>query len=186
MRTLADGWHARLKHMTLYVYVDHLNLSVEGQRLAAVNTGLAFDMHDAISRDVIDHSWTCDLGKTYQAVRPPDESIARSSLFGDRPHAADSLWDLATQHGFDVAVFDSGNTVEIATHIMADSYEHMRPGDTAVLLAGDKDYLPVVEALQSRQLGVRVAFWDHATGRELKCPPAEFFSLDAVFDGLSR
>jgi NYN domain len=176
--------------MTLYVYVDNSSLSIEGQRLSAVKSGLAFDMHDAISRDVTDYSWRCDMGALHRAVCPPNESIGGSSLFGTRPHDDDSLWSMAAEQGFDVDVID-GNAaskvdVAVTTKIMADSYEHMQPGDTAVLVAGDRDYLPVIESLRSRRLGVLVAFWEHATARAMKSPPDEFFSLDAHFEDLSR
>jgi hypothetical protein len=175
--------------MSLYVYVDNSNLCTEGKRLSAVNTGLAVDMHDAITRDVTDYSWSCDLGKLVQAVRPASESIGGSSVFGFRPTDADSLWTLAAQQGFEVAVSERHTEdivdVALATRVMADSYERMQPGDTAVLVAGYRGYLPVIESLRDRGRDVRVAFWHHATARELRSGEFEFVSLDELFDALT-
>jgi uncharacterized LabA/DUF88 family protein len=171
--------------MTLYVYVDNTKLWTEGKRLKAVKTGLAFDMHDAISRDVTDHSWNCDLGKLIQAVCEPSESVSRSSVFGCSPLKNDSVWRLVEQQGFEVSVSDGNDDVAIATQVMADSYERMQPGDKAVLVVGDRDYLPVIESLRARQLGVVVAFWHHATARELRNSTIEHVSLDELFDDVT-
>jgi NYN domain-containing protein len=175
--------------MAVYVYVDNSKLWAEGKRLSAVKAGLAFGMHDAIARDVLDNSWTHDLGRLYQAVCPANETIGSSSLFGCRPLERDSVWALATQHGFDLSVteFDPADAydVAVATRVMADSYEHMVPGDKAVLVAGGGNYLPVIDSLRSRKLDIVVAFWHHATARELRTGDVEFLSLDEIFDDVT-
>ncbi|HUH71087.1 MAG TPA: NYN domain-containing protein [Mycobacterium sp.] len=178
--------------MTLYVYVDNSNVWIEGTRLSAVRQGMATDIHDAMARNVTDHSWSYDFGKLYQAVCPASANIGQASLFGSRPPQNDSLWELARRKGFEVKVFDRNVAnkekevdVAIATQIMADSYERMQSGDKAVLVAGDRDYLPVIESPRTRRLGILVAFWDHATARELKTPAADFFALDGLFDFLT-
>jgi hypothetical protein len=175
--------------MAVYVYVDSSKLWAGGKRISAVNSGLAVDMHDAVSRDVADNSWTFDLGKLYQAVCPPNETIGGSSLFGCRPLDRDSVWALATQRGFDLSVTEldaaDSHDVAVATRMMADSYEHMAPGDKTVLIAGERSYLPVVESLRSRQFEVAVVFWHHATARELRTGDVEFVSLDEMFDELT-
>jgi uncharacterized LabA/DUF88 family protein len=179
--------------VTLYVYVDNSNLWIEGMRISAVRRGLATSIDDALEHDITDHGWTYDFGKLYQAVCPIGQAIGRSSLFGSRPPANDSLWQLARNNGFEVSVFDRNYAnkekqvdVAIATQMTADSYEHMSPGDKAVLVSGDRDYLPTIEHLHNRGFPTVVAFWEHATGRELKAPPADFFALDGLFDYLTR
>lgn len=179
--------------MSLFVYVDNSNLWIEGMRLSAVRKGLAQSITDAINRDVTDHNWTYDFGKLYQALCPAGHKIGRASLFGSRPPVNDSLWQLAENHGFEVHVFDRNFSnkekqvdVAIATQMMADSYERMQPGDKAVLVSGDRDYLPTVQSLDQRGLPTVVAFWQHATGRELKQAPIDYFNLDGIFDHLSR
>ncbi|MEN4472854.1 NYN domain-containing protein [Mycolicibacterium cosmeticum] len=179
--------------MTLYVYVDNSNLWIEGMRVSAVRNGFATDMDDALARHITDNNWHYDFGKLYQAICPSTEAIGRSSLFGSRPPANDSLWQLARDKGFEVFTFDRNIAnkekqvdVAIATQMMADSYEHMTSGDKVVLVSGDRDYIPTISNLAARGFPTVVAFWEHATGRELKTPPVDFFPLDGLFDFLTR
>lgn len=113
----------------------------------------------------------------YEAVCPSTAQIGRSSLFGSRPPANDSLWSLAESAGFEVTVFDRHLSNKekqvdsaITTQILDDSFQYMRPerGDRAVLLAGDRDYLPPIESLANRGLPTTVVFWTHATARDLR------------------
>lgn len=46
-----------------------------------------------------------------------------------------------------------------------------------VLVAGDKDYMPVIEDLKSEGFRVVVVFWDHAT-QEVKQAATKFISLN--------
>jgi uncharacterized LabA/DUF88 family protein len=46
-----------------------------------------------------------------------------------------------------------------------------------VLLAGDKDYMPVIDDLKSEGFMVVVVFWDHAA-REVKEAATKFISLN--------
>jgi uncharacterized LabA/DUF88 family protein len=179
--------------MTLYVYVDNSNLWIEGQRVSAVRKGLATSAHDAMKRGIVDRSWTYDFGRLYQAICPTGEMIGRSSLFGSRPPANDSLWELARNEGFQVTTFDRNYAnkekqvdAAITTQIVSDSYEYMKPGDKLVLVSGDRDYLPPIDNLRSRGFPTLVAFWEHATGTELKQPPIDFFNLDPLFDYLTK
>lgn len=179
--------------MTLYVYVDNSNLWIEGMRVSAVRKGLASSIQEAMDRKITDQSWTYDFGKLYKAICPPAEQIGRSSLFGSRPPANDSLWELARNQGFEVFTFDRNFAnkekqvdVAISTQIMEDSYEHMKAGDKLVLVSGDRDYLPTIESLAKRGFPTVVAFWEHATGHELKQAPIDFFALDSLFDHLTK
>jgi len=74
------------------------------------------------------------------------------------------------------------------TTVMEDSFRYMSAatGDVAVLATGDGDFLPTVESLQSRGLGVRVVYWSHAVSHKLRDTADEFLELDPYFDLLSR
>ena len=78
--------------MVLFVYVDNSNVWIEGMRLSAVRNKLAPDIYAAMNDNVTDHSWSYDFGKLYGAICPDGAQIGRSSLFGSRPPANDSLW----------------------------------------------------------------------------------------------
>lgn len=179
--------------MTFYVYVDNSNVWIEGMRLSAVKKGFASSTSEAMKLGITDQTWTYDFGKLYELVCPQGQQIGRSSLFGSRPPANDSIWDLAREKGFEVTLFDRNFAnkekevdVAISTQIMEDSYEHMKAGDRLLLVSGDRDYLPTIRSLAKRGFPTRVAFWDHATGADLKREPIDFVPLDAAFDYITR
>ena len=61
----------------------------------------------------------------------------------------------------------------------------VRPGlDEMTLVAGDSDYVPVVNDVSAGFM-VHVAFWGHAA-KELREAAARFVPLDDHFDFLSR
>lgn len=179
--------------MTFYVYVDNSNVWIEGMRISAVRKGLASSTTDAMNRRITDPDWTYDFGKLYELICPTGQMIGRSSLFGSRPPENDSIWDLARAHGFEVFLFDRNAAnkekqvdVAISTQIMEDSFQHMKEGDRLLLVSGDRDYLPTIESLRKRGFPTRVAFWEHATGNELKQAPIDYIPLDPAFEHITR
>lgn len=179
--------------MTFYVYVDNSNVWIEGMRISAVRKGMASSTTDAMNRRISDQTWTYDFGRFYELICPEGQKIGRSSLFGSRPPANDSIWDLARAEGFQVSLFDRNAAnkekqvdVAISTQIMEDSYEHMKPGDKVLIVSGDRDYLPTIESLRKRGIPTRVAFWTHATGAELKREPIDFVPLDPAFEYITK
>ena len=180
--------------MVLFVYVDNSNVWIEGQHIQAVRLGLASDPLDAMRRHITPR-WSYDFGRLYELACPPSEQIGRSILFGSRPPPNDTLWGRARAEGFEVKVFDRNAAnkekqvdTSLTTLMVEDCYRYMKPerGDMAVLVAGDRDYLPPVRSVQDRGLKVRVAFWRHATSRELRDAADEFLELDPHFDRLTR
>ncbi|MFJ6004029.1 NYN domain-containing protein [Arthrobacter sp. NPDC092385] len=166
---------------------------IEGMRLSAVKKGLAKDIYEAMNKKISDPSWTYDFGQLYKCICPDTAQIGRSSLFGSLPPDNDSLWELAKKEGFEVFTFarNAANKekqvdVAIATQILSDSFQYMKPGDKVVLVSGDRDYLPVIENLKDRNFETVVTFWEHATGKELKTAPVSFSPLDPLFDHLTR
>ena len=181
--------------MVLFVYVDNSNVWIEGRRASAVAKGLAPNAWEASQDDVLDMDWTYDFGRLYELACPSDNAIGRSVLFGSRPPPNDSLWQTARDQGFEVEVFDrspSGKEKQVDTGIVTmmieDSFQHMKAdrGDIAVLLAGDRDYVPAVASLGSRGIGTRVVFWQHATAVDLQTAAFEFVPLDPHLDELAR
>ncbi|MGH9970519.1 MAG: NYN domain-containing protein [Pyrinomonadaceae bacterium] len=93
--------------------------------------------------------------------------------------------------GFEVVVHDRNVAnkekkvdANIVTDIVADSYELMTPGeDEITLVAGDADYVPMIEKLRARGFTFHVVFWDHAS-RELKDAASKFISLNPFLEHL--
>jgi uncharacterized LabA/DUF88 family protein len=180
--------------MTLFVYVDNSNVWIEGMRISAVKKGLATSPSDAMERKITDHAWAYDFGRLYGAICPDGALIGRSSLFGSRPPANDSLWKLAENAGFQVEVFDrnfSNKEKEvdsaITTQILEDSFLYMKSDqDRVVLVAGDRDYVPPIESLARRGIPTTVIFWQHATARDLRAKADDYSPLDPLFEHISH
>ncbi|MGW4370333.1 NYN domain-containing protein [Nocardia takedensis] len=180
--------------MTLYVYVDQSGLWIEGKRLQAVRAGLAPDAQLAREHDRI-APWAYNFGRFYELLCPPDECVGRSIVFGSTPIGDDIIWTKFREADFEVQTFrrNSHNQekqvdIALSTLMMEDSFLHMDPdaGDTAVLVAGDADFVPTVKSLRRRDLAVRVVFWSHGISRELRKAATEVVDLDPHFDHLTH
>jgi uncharacterized LabA/DUF88 family protein len=75
---------------------------------------------------------------------------------------------------------------DIVATMMEDSYELVDKGeDDMVIVAGDKDYVPMVEKLRRRGIKVVLCFWGHAA-QELVTVCDEFYNLDNYLEHLRR
>ena len=190
--TAAEPW-TPTPGSVLFAYVDNSNIWIEGQRIQAVEEGLARDPVGAM-RQGICAPWSYDFGRLYELVCPKGTSIGRSILIGSKPPPNDSLWERAREEGFEVEVFDRNRSNKekqvdstIVAKMIEDSFLYMKAdrGDTAVLVAGDADYMPCVRSLHERGLKLRVVFWEHATSHELRKSADNFTPLDPYFDQLT-
>lgn len=171
--------------MSSFVYVDNSNIWIEGMHISAVENGIAPNLYEAQANNICDQSWRVDFGRLLQFAGGDKSEIGRAVLYGSRPPPNDSLWHAAETKGFEVVVHDRNVRnkekkidTNIATDMVADSYELMTPGeDEIVLVAGDSDYVPTVERLVGRGLTFNVVFWDHAA-RELQDVASKFVSLN--------
>ena len=177
--------------MKQFVYTDQINLFIEGQRLSAVRKGYAADLQDASNRKIFDFQWNIDYGKLNQFLTEQGPELASVKLWGSIP-PHDSFWKLVEQQGFDARTFSRSQSgrekkvdVAIAHQLTKDAYTGLIPRETGVivLVAGDRDYVPVIEDLRSEGFTVHVVFWGHAS-RELKESASYFISLDSLLDRL--
>lgn len=177
----------------IYTYVDNSNVFIEGQRVAAVRSGKALSLEDAIERKVFDFSYKLDYGKLYEYLCGQDQNeIGCAKLWGSPP-PSDSFWKMVEYKGFEVKTYSrsiSGHEkkvdVAIAHSITKDAYtmsESDKKNCEITLVAGDKDYVPVVEDLVNEGFYVTVVFWGHAA-KELKEIASKFFNMDDYFEYL--
>ena len=177
--------------MADWIYVDNSNVFIEGQRVSAVQKGMALNIWDAIDNRVLDHSYRCSFGKLYKFVAGDNPSeTARAMLFGSRPPKDDAIWELARRAGFEVITHDrnvSNKEKKIDTGIVAaltrDAYKNAKGNDVFTIVSGDNDYVPAVEQLREDGFQVDVVFWDHC-GRELRLAASNFICLDPHLDNL--
>lgn len=178
--------------MANFLYVDNSNVWIEGMYLSAVRSGLAPDLDAAHKHRICDHGWRIDFGHLLDFAGGDKADMGRAVLYGSRPPPNDSLWAAAEAKGFEVVVHDRSPggrekklDTSIATDIVSDSYELMNPEhDQITLVAGDGDYVPIVEKMRQRGFTFSVVFWEHATARELIEACTAFTSLDPHLDHL--
>jgi uncharacterized LabA/DUF88 family protein len=177
--------------MSNYLYVDNSNVWIEGMHVSAAAEGKAPDIWTALNHRICNYDWKIDFGKLYEFAGGCSSEVGRAALYGSRPPANDSLWAIAKQKGFDVIVHDRNVAgkekkvdANIVTDIVSDSYELMTLGeDEITLVAGDADYVPMIENLRVRGFEFHVVFWDHAS-KELKEAASKFISLNPYLEHL--
>jgi uncharacterized LabA/DUF88 family protein len=175
--------------MTDYIYVDNSNIYIEGCRLAAVKNFIEENIYEAMNNRTLDNSWQLDYGKLYQFFCS-DGAIAK--LWGSPP-PSDSFWQMVARKGWEVKTFrrnvqNREKEVDMAIgHAMTkDAYKYgCAEHDTFTLVAGDRDYAPVVSDLVSEGFRVDVAFWSHASS-DLKQAATRFIDLDQYHGLISK
>jgi len=182
------------RKMSKYVYVDNSNVWIEGMRVSAVERGLAFDVYDASSRNIVDYDWKYDFGKLLEIVAGPKNNLKRAVLFGSRPPQNDSLWQAAQKSGFETIVMDRNVQnrekkidIGLGVTITVDAFTLIqdKKEDEMILIAGDSDYVPVVQAVVQQGIQLSVWFWEHAS-RELKDTATSFVSLDPYIEKMRK
>ena len=178
--------------MADFIYIDNSNLYIEGRRVSAVRQDLAPNIYEAMNEGILDHAYTISFGRLHEFMTGNDLSkIKRVALFGSRPPPNDSIWRFAERAGFELHLEDRNWANKekkidtgIATLMTKDAYKRGDPeNDLFVLVAGDRDYVPVLNELTTDGFKVEVVFWDHAA-RELKEVATRFVSLDQHLDFL--
>lgn len=180
------------KVMSRYIYVDNSNVFIEGKRVSAVDKGLSLSVAEATKHKILDGEYRIDFGKLHTFLVDGDTSgIKKAVLFGSRPPANDSLWNIAKTAGFEPKIEDRNIANQekridtgITTAMMKDAYTKIdKESDLIVLVAGDGDYIPPIEALIKDGHRVEVVFWDHASS-DLKSTCSRFRSLDPYLRAL--
>lgn len=178
--------------MKSYTYVDNSNLYIEGCRVSAVSKGLAKNIFDAMNYGILDHGWQLDYGKLHDFLCGTNKSeIGAARLWGSPP-PGDSFWEMVKKKGFDHKIYKRGVSgqekkvdVGIAHAMTKDAYTIIDKADSEIcLVAGDKDFVPVVEDLVAEGFSVDVVFWEQAA-QELKDVCSNFTCLNPYLDHLT-
>lgn len=179
--------------MANLLYVDNSNVWIEGMHVSAVETGMAPDIWSAQTNKICDTDWKLDFGRLFTFAGGHREDVKRAVLFGSRPPPNDSVWEAARRQGFEVVVYERNvrnkekkiDTDVVAT-MMQDSYELLDvKNDEMTLVAGDADYVPMIEKLKARGIAVHIVFWEHAS-REVREVASRFIALNPYLNHLRR
>ena len=175
-----------------FTYVDNSNVFIEGQRVSAVQRGFVEDIVTAMNHHVIDHDWRLDYGALHDIACGQLAEIGAAYLWGSPP-PGDSFWRMVERYGFKVTTYDRNAAgrekkvdVAIAHQITKDAYSGVikKEIDEITLVAGDKDYVPVIVDLVNNGYTFDVVFWSHAA-RELKEAASKFVALDPYLNVLT-
>lgn len=171
------------------IYVDNSNVWIEGMHVSAVKNKKASSIYEAQTKKITDKAWSYDFGKLLYFAGGEKVDIKRAILFGSRPPKNDTLWSIAEKDGFKVVVYDRSISnrekkidTDITATIMEDSYEIVdQAKDEIILIAGDKDYIPLIEKVKRRKIKFVVCFWDHAA-KEIREICDEFIPLNPYLE----
>lgn len=178
--------------MAYYVFVDNSNVWIEGKYASAVKKGMATDIVDAHNRKICDNAWKMDFGKLLSCVVDGNvNEVKEAIIIGSKPTQKDSLWKAMEEAGFDVKTHQrnqSNKEKKVDTGIVQEIndtlYEKSQIGDVFILAMGDKDYVPVVEAIERKGRKAVIAFWGNVAG-ELTASASEYLNLDSKFDEIT-
>ena len=174
-------------------YLDNSNFLIEGQRISALRRGWARDIRESFDRQILDTTWRPSYGTLGSKLEERVGTTCARDLFGSLSRAiveerANEIRAEMQAGGWSLHLRsreserpEKGVDVELATHLTWDAAlrtDRMRTG--LLLVAGDRDYAPMVEFLTARGHDVVVAFWAHAA-EELKQAASRFVELDHCF-----
>lgn len=177
-----------------FTYVDNSNVYIEGCRASAVAKKMpgAGTYNEAMNNGVIDRTWNLDYGRLHEFVCGEKDDIGGAKLWGSPP-PSDSFWEMVKRKGFEVKTYERNFAgkekkvdVAIAHRITKDAYSGKitKGTDEITLVAGDKDFVPVIEDLIENGFKVHVVFWENAAP-ELKGACSEFICLNPFLGLLS-
>ena len=178
--------------MSFFVFVDNSNVWIEGKIASAVAKGWAKNPVSAHIQKIEDTSWRLDFGKLLHCVTDghvPD--IKKAVLFGSKPPHNDSLWNAMAKAQFEVIALDrnaAGKEKAVDTGIISridkSLYKEASAGDTFILVMGDKDFIPALEAIREEGCSSVVAFWNNASA-ELISEADRFIDLTPKLTDIS-
>lgn len=179
--------------MNYYVFVDNSNVWIEGKYASAVRKGNATDIVTAHAAKICDNSWKLDFGRLLSSVVDGEvDKVKEAIIIGSKPTQKDSLWKAMESAGFQVETYqrnESNKEKKVDTGIVQminkKLYKDSEEGDMFVLVLGDRDYVPTVEAIEEEGRKVRIAFWDNVAG-ELIVAASEYMRLEEKIDEISH
>jgi uncharacterized LabA/DUF88 family protein len=168
-----------------HILIDGSNLYIEGQRVSSFqSTPAALREASIYEHQRFDFQFRLDLHRLIGFLRGSASDDPRPKLFGSHSENSPAFFSAAVAAGFEPVLFERNATnrekqVDVALAVEAmDLAARAVPGrDRFVLVAGDGDYLPLVQRLRERGFEVEIVFWGHAA-RDLVEAASRFVNLD--------
>lgn len=169
----------------VYLFVDNTNVFEEGKRASGIRLGMPARLKD--QQFAIDH------GALMLVVMDNRGLAALPKMYGSEPPPNDTVWDRIREEGYDLKVFrrnifgrEKGLDMELGLAVNDLIYETKIAGEdpgTVCIVAGDADYLPVLERLRRHEWTSEVWYWNNAA-EVLKQGADRFESLNPHIDFL--
>jgi uncharacterized LabA/DUF88 family protein len=160
----------------VYAFVDNSNLWIEGKKISG----------QALRPPVESDYWyRLEAGQLLKHILQGRILADMPMWYGSVPPPNDSVWKKITAAGFDVKLFErnirnkeKGLDMEMGLD-MNDLSRDVQPAGTMLLVAGDGDYVPVVNRVKGRGWKVEVWYWGHAA-EKLQLAASSFNCLDTA------
>lgn len=143
----------------VFVYVDNSNIWIEGKKVSGQAQNPPTES---------DYWYRVESGKLLNHVLAGRTLAEPPTLYGSIPPPNDSVWNKIRDAGFDVKLFErnvrnreKGLDMEIGLD-MNDKSRDVTPPATMILVAGDADYVPVLNRVRGRGWKVEVWYWSNA------------------------
>jgi uncharacterized LabA/DUF88 family protein len=150
-----------------YIFVDHSNLWIEGQKFQAKK------LLDA----EIDKRYRVDLGK-FLHLLANSRNISKAFLYGSVPPPNDSVWKAARKKNFDVKTFQrsgSGREKELDVAMAhditnLDKLIYTESGGNVIFIAvtGDRDLKPPIDDVLDNNIPVELWSWDDSLASDFR------------------
>lgn len=162
--------------MSVFIFVDNSNLWIEGKKFSGKqqNPPVKSNYHYRI-----------EYGKLLGHVLGERELGDVPKLYGSEPPPNDSVWNMIRSKGFDVNVFKRNvfgkeKGVDMKMGIDITELVLTAPSSaTIAIVAGDADFVPVVEKAREKRWATEVWYWSNAAN-ELKQAADRFEELDSA------
>jgi uncharacterized LabA/DUF88 family protein len=143
----------------LYVFVDNSNLWIEGKKASGRQQSPPVPSN---------YRYRIEYGRLLTHVLGGRAMGSVPKLYGSEPPPNDSVWNMIRSHGFDVTVFkrnifnkEKGVDMKMGIDITKLILQVTPPGVIA-LVAGDADFLPVIEEAKAGGWEIEVWYWGNA------------------------
>lgn len=170
-----------------HIFIDGSNLFIEGQRRAAYVATPQADRPSDIQQSSCDLEYRIDLARLHAFLNP---GASPPVMVGSRSIQGELFFEMARRAGFDTALLDRNSLnrekavdMTLAMRAIERAWGNPPSSMRFVLVAGDRDYVPLVTFLRERGFETDVVFWSHAAP-ELRRAASRFVDLDPHFEYL--
>ena len=158
-----------------YVFVDNSNVWIQGKKLSGAAHGLPEN-----------NRYRIDYGKLLQHVLDGRQLADVPRLYGSEPPPNDSVWKIIKSKGFDVQVFkrnflNKEKGVDMRMGLDIQRLIFTKPMAPVVIVAGDADFVPVLEELHTAGWSSEVWYWNHCAVN-LRNEAKRFCALDPAIN----